>query len=119
MIYPIIPVAKPRMTRRDKRLPKRPCVARYHAFKDRVRLNKVKLPTCGAHVIFYLPIPKSRQKTVKAGNPHECRPDWDNLAKALCDAVYGEDSVIWDIRITKRWADEGAIEIITPFARIK
>ena len=43
VVYPITPVPKPRMTRRD-RWAKRPCVLRYWAFKDEVRLRRVSLP---------------------------------------------------------------------------
>lgn len=116
-IYPITPVAKCRMTRRDKWLdPPRPGVAKYRAFKDQVRAAGVKLPYFGAHVTFYIPMPRSWSKKKKKeviGRPHVIRPDFDNLIKALSDAVYDEDCMIWDVRITKRWADEGAIEIFT------
>ncbi len=117
MKYAITPVAKPRMTRRDKWLtPPRPCVAKYWAFKDQVKAAKVVLPVACAHVIFHLAIPKSCSKKKRAeliGLPHRQTPDFDNLIKALCDAIYAQDSIIWDIRISKRWAGKGFIEIIT------
>lgn len=115
--YSIIPVAKPRMTRRDKWLaPPRPSVAKYWAFKDQVREANIILPQSGTHVIFYIPMPKSWSKKKKSrfnGKPHQNTPDWDNLGKALSDAIYDQDCTIWDIRISKRWADKGFIEIIT------
>lgn len=114
-IYNIVPIAKCRMTQRDK-WKKRPCVMRYMAFKDLVALHRVKLPKSGAHVLFVLPMPKSwskQRKQIMAGQPHEQVPDWDNLGKALSDAVYRDDSAIWDIRITKVWGYEGRIEIRT------
>ena len=114
MIYEITPVPKPRQTRADKYL-KRPCVMRYRAYADEVRLRGVKLNPHGDSVIFHMPMPKSWSKDKKAkldGTGHTQRPDWDNLAKALCDAIYSDDSHIWNIRITKQWAYEGAIEIL-------
>lgn len=113
MKYPINPVAKPRMTRSD-RWKKRPATERYWHFKDDVRAWGVKLPLSGAHVIFSIPMPKSwskKRKKIYDGQPHRHRADLDNFLKALCDAVYDEDSGIWDIRVTKLWAVEGSIEI--------
>ena len=37
------------------------------------------------------------------------KPDLDNLIKAIGDAVYQNDSAIWDIHTTKRWGREGKI----------
>jgi Holliday junction resolvase RusA-like endonuclease len=106
----IIPVAKPRMTNRDKWI-KRPGVLKYRAFCDEVRL-KVKSGPPQVSVSFYMPMPQSWYKTQKArmdGQPHQVRPDLDNLIKAWCDALYPEDSVIWSIHATKFWAYKGSI----------
>ncbi len=39
--------------------------------------------------------------------PPTCKPDWDNIGKALCDALngvaYGDDASIYDAHIVKRW----------------
>ena len=43
------------------------------------------------------------------GQPHQVRPDLDNLIKAWCDALYQEDSVIWSIHATKFWSYKGSI----------
>lgn len=113
MIYDITPVPKPRMTQRDK-WAKRPSVLRYRAFCDECRLKKVDLPSCKCRVIFRLPMPQSWSKKKKKeydGKPHTQKPDWDNLAKALCDALYEDDSGIWDIATRKLWAHSGSIEI--------
>jgi len=102
------------MTQRDK-WAKRPCVERYRSFKDLIRLNKVILPTAGWHVVFHMPMPESwpsSKKAIFSGKGHIQRPDLDNLGKALFDAIYDNDSCIWDIRLTKRWAYEGSIEIV-------
>ena len=119
MRYPITPVAKPRMTQRDKRGDKRPVVARYHAFKDECRLRNVVLPVSSARVVFHIPMPKSwsgKKRIEMCGSRHQQKPDIDNLFKALADAVYLDDSNIWDIRITKRWAVIGSIDIDWPRA---
>lgn len=113
--YNITPMGKPRMTQRDK-WKQRPCVMRYRAFKDQVRALGVEVPDSGATVIFYVPMPKSWTKTKRSfldGKSHQQRPDIDNMLKALLDAVYEEDCQIWDIRVKKIWAQEGAISVIT------
>ena len=116
-VYQITPVAKCRQTQRDKWMsPPRPAVARYRAFKDKIREMGVILPESGAHVIFRLPMPKSWSKKKcreMMGKPHKQKKDVDNLLKALLDAIFIDDAHIWDIRITKKWADTGFIEIIT------
>lgn len=109
-IYRVTPVPKPRMTQRD-RWKKRPCVVRYHEFKDRVRALKLEVFS-GEHVIFIMPMPKSwSEKARKRMNltPHTARPDKDNLEKALLDALYKDDSGIWDLRVTKLWGYNGRI----------
>jgi len=46
------------------------------------------------------------------GQPHQQRPDLDNLLKALADAIYEDDCRIWNYRsISKRWGNEGLIAI--------
>ncbi len=110
----VTPVAKPRMTRRDKWLnPPRPCVAKYRAFKEECKLKKVFVHN-GYHVTFHMPVMKSWSPNVKermVGQPHTQTPDLDNLLKALLDAVFDDDSGIYDIRVSKVWAEEGSIQI--------
>ena len=109
----IDPVPKPRMTQRDK-WQKRPAVMRYREFCDQVRLAGLMVPESGGHVVFSLAMPKSWSKKKKAamiGQPHQGKPDVDNLAKALLDACLAEDQGVWDLRITKQWAATGSIEI--------
>lgn len=113
MRYQILPCPKPRMTRADK-WKQRPAVMRYRAFCDHARLLKIELPEQGAHVTFVLPMPKSwsaKKKAQMNGQPHQSKPDADNMLKALCDALHSDDSGIWDVRITKVWGYEGQIVI--------
>ena len=86
----------------------------YRAFADDVRKLKVWVPEAGARAIFTLPMPKSWSKKKREnmrGRPHRQKPDVDNLCKALLDALYTDDCVVWDIAIRKIWGDEGSIEI--------
>ncbi len=110
--YFIDPVAKPRMTQRDK-WKKRPATIRYWAFKDDVKKAGVFIPESGAHITFHMPIPKGKKPEYKEriGKPHQIKPDKDNLEKALLDAIFDEDCRIWDSRVTKVWSDVGMIEI--------
>ena len=118
MVYKITAVPKPRQTRRDVWLnPPRPGVARYRAFKDQVRVFKVKFPHHGAKVLFILPMPKSwspKKRAVMDGKPHQQTPDIDNLIKAFLDALFENDQDVWQLTAEKRWGREGGISI-TPW----
>lgn len=111
--YQITPVGKPRMTRSDK-WKQRPPVLRYRVFCDEVRLNGVTLPASGAHVVFVLPMPASwsqKKRNLMRDQPHQQKPDFDNLIKSLLDAIFDDDAHVWDARVSKIWGDEGAIII--------
>ena len=111
-IYPILPVPAPRMTRSDK-WKQRKCVMAYRHFRDKVREAGIVLPVPGK-VTFYLPMPMSwsaKKRKAMEGQPHTQRPDWDNLAKALCDALFEEDGHIWGMWVEKRWAAMPGIKI--------
>ncbi len=115
-VYPIIPIAKPRMTQRDK-WKNRPVVARYNAFKDLVRLHRIELPESGYHVIFIMPMPKSwsnKKKLKMNSKPHQQTPDKDNLEKGLLDALFKDDKHIWDGRVSKIWGVNGQIIVRVP-----
>lgn len=115
--FTVNPMGKPRMTQRDKFF-KREVTDRYWELKRQLKLQaegfKFLMPSSHIHVIFYLPMPDGWHKQRKIdsdGKPHQSRPDADNLIKALQDSLCSEDSYIWDVRITKRWAYSGSIEI--------
>ena len=111
--YDILPMAKPRMTRSDK-WNKRTCVLRYRAFADECRLRGVVVPEGGSHITFVIPMPKSwskKKKVEMSGQPHQQKPDVDNLHKALLDAVFEDDCTVWDCRVSKRWGEVGKIVI--------
>jgi Holliday junction resolvase RusA-like endonuclease len=114
MTVAVIPVAKPRMTQRDK-WAQRPAVMKYRAFKDRLKMaigfRDIPQP---CKVTFHLPMPDSwskRKRMATLGQPHLSKPDVDNLVKGLMDALYTDDAHIWSLWGEKRWAVDGRIEI--------
>ena len=112
--YFITPVPAPRMVRSDK-WAKRPCVLRYFAFRDEVKLNKITIEPYGCHITFHMPMPKSWSKKKKdkmVGKFHQQRPDLDNLEKSILDSIFDEDSHIADLRCTKVWSVDGRIVIV-------
>lgn len=103
------------MTRADK-WRKRPATKKYWDFVDLCKYYRVEFPCFGSHVTFVLPMPDSWSKKRKKnmdGKPHMNRPDLSNLLKALEDAIYKEDSVIYDVWITKLWGKDGKIVVET------
>lgn len=90
-------------------------VTRYRAFRDEVRACGVEVPEAGAWIVFWLPMPKSwskRKRAEMSGQPHQQKPDLDNLQKALLDAIYDDDCRVWSLGAEKRWADRGAIDVL-------
>ena len=106
---PVMPMGKPRMTRRDK-WAKRPCVMRYRAFCDEVRAHAKDFPEDCYRLdwIAYLPMPKSWSKAKKdkmQGELHQAKPDRDNIDKAILDALLKEDCMVAQGTLEKRWDD--------------
>ncbi len=57
-------------------------------------------------------MPKSwsqKKRTQLNGQAHQQKPDKDNLEKALLDAIFDDDSRVWDGRVTKLWGEKGQI----------
>lgn len=114
MVY-VTPMGAPRMTQRDK-WKQRPVVLRYHAYRDelRARLAGFAMPAESWWIRFYMPMPKSKSKKWKQEHneqPHQQKPDIDNLVKAFMDAMTEDDAYVHDIRASKFWSDEPRIEI--------
>lgn len=117
-LYPVTPIGKPRMTRRDQWLSgarARPAVARYRAFKDEVRARGLSLDvTRFYHVVAIIPMPpswSSKKRAQHLHEPHRTKPDKDNIEKALLDALYTDDAHAWHGCMTKVWGESGALLI--------
>ena len=113
----IDPVAKPRMTRSD-RWKKRPCVVRYRAYSNRLReaaLLQKYVPANELIMQFHIKMPVSWSKKKKEqmrNKPMQSRPDIDNLEKSILDSLFpNEDSAVWKVCASKRWADVGSVTL--------
>ncbi|HCL6099552.1 RusA family crossover junction endodeoxyribonuclease [Enterobacter cloacae subsp. cloacae] len=112
-VYNILPIGKPRMTHADK-WKKCPEVMRYWAFYDHVRLLGICMPESNSYASFILLMPKSWNKKKRAelnGQHHQGKPDLDNLMECLMEALFEDDTHIWDSRVTKLWGENGQIII--------
>jgi Holliday junction resolvase RusA-like endonuclease len=121
MIYEfkIVPIAKPRMTKRDK-WKHRPVVDHYYAFKDQIRLQAnimglKDLPGAIEGITFVIPMADTWSEVKKRKHdhaPHQQTPDLDNLNKALFDALNVQDKEIWYVgKLKKVWGRIGKIVI--------
>lgn len=110
------PVGKPTMTRRDQWLVgdlARPCVQAYRDWCDAIRAaaDRVAWPPVlqgRLLVVSYLPILPSYAKGLRLelpGQPCHVKPDEDNILKGIKDALFEEDSFIYDSRSVKYWDD--------------
>lgn len=113
----ITPVPKPRMTQRDK-WAKRPAVVRYYAFCDKLRSQWGNRRVADSITLaFYVPMPKSWSKSKRQemdGQPHQQKPDIDNLVKAFLDALCEDDSYVWNVDASKYWSSSPGIDIFEP-----
>lgn len=117
------PLGKPRMTRRDV-WKQRPCVVKYRLWCDELRrqaglLSKVTfVRPHKLYVVAYFPIPASWPKRVKdkaAGQPHACKPDIDNVAKGIMDALLEHDQNIYRLHCQKFWDDGKGARVVVTF----
>ena len=126
MTFNIIPkpTPRPRIARRGNKsiayYPKE-----YQIYKDHLKMlaelickTKYKGPL-KMEVIFYMPIPSSLSKKKKdelRGVWHIKKPDCDNLAKGVKDALegiaYDNDSQVCELMIRKIYSTEPKIEVI-------
>lgn len=112
--WDIRPTPAPRQVRSDAWNPSK-SVQRYRAFRDEVRAREVWAPEPGDLLVFLMPMPRSwsrRKRDEHDGMPHLPKPDADNLAKALLDACYGNDSHIWIFTPVKLWSSTPGLVII-------
>lgn len=117
----VTPIGKPRMTQRDKWLnPPRKAVLHYrlakqglnwYACEQKYVLQKI------INVTFVLPVSASwsnKKKQKMIGQPHEQKPDLDNLLKFFMDSLApnGGDEVVHTITARKIWGEEGKIVVV-------
>jgi Holliday junction resolvase RusA-like endonuclease len=118
--WDIDPIAKPRMTRRDVWLnPPRKPVAEYRKFANAIKILSLRdryFVSNPLSIIFVLTMPKSwsgKKCERMCGQPHESKPDLDNLIKAFKDALCENDSFVHTYGGMKKiWGYEGAIIIM-------
>jgi Holliday junction resolvase RusA-like endonuclease len=104
------PMGAPRMTRADA-WKKRPVVLRYRAYKDEIRKaceKCVETDVVTVKVAAYFSMPESwsvKKKIKNAGMLHRVKPDVDNCAKGILDAILEQDSCVADLIASKRWVE--------------
>lgn len=112
--FDVTPMGKPRMTQRDK-WQQRPVVLRYRALCDEIRAQATGFTVADALALhFTLPMPKSwskKKRLALVGQPHQSKPDVDNLVKAVLDALLPDDSRVHTVHATKTWGESGSITI--------
>lgn len=117
VVLDIAPVAKPRMTRRDKWKPS-VRAKKYFEFANRLRAKAARehyAITLPLSITFVVEVPKSWSKKKKEkylGELKDSRPDLDNYIKAFKDALCEEDSGVSHYgEMKKIWGTESKIII--------
>lgn len=108
MFIEISPVPKPRMTRRDK-WAGRKSVVNYWEYKDKIKAAMKGTEVEGRiWLMFGIKMPEYwsvRKKAAHMGQPHQSKPDIDNLVKGFLDALLDDDARIWEVHARKVWVD--------------
>ena len=98
----------------------RPCVAAYRLWADQARLKAFKSPMkklkltgpTTLRVVAYLDSGKEHRV-----GPHTVTPDADNIMKAVKDALFQNDQMVWRESIEKVWADGGLPMVIVEWSQ--
>jgi Holliday junction resolvase RusA-like endonuclease len=98
-----------RQTQAD-RWKQRPAVLAYRAWCDLARACAGVVPPaeCVEEIritAYYVP-PESwskRQRAAAIGGKMRTKPDWDNIGKAVCDALWKQDEALGDAVVKRRW----------------
>lgn len=107
------------MTRRDQ-WQQRESVVRYRKWKDAVRFCLIvaggpvegKAYRVKAHFVFEPPpslLQKSRTRALL--QPHTVKPDLDNLAKGLLDALFHADQKVVELIVTKAYGEKAHTQV--------
>lgn len=134
IILEITPETWCRVTQRDKiffRIPfdqlypsgkkRKLRIQRYNDYKVAVaaeaKRKQFELPTIGAGIIFFIPVPKSwskKKKKLHHGQFHGSTPDLKNLLQAFEDSLMTQDKgIAYYTHLGKRWvnAESGWIQV--------
>ena len=104
-------MGKPRMTQQDK-WKQRKCVLAYREYCDRVRAHGTLPEGADAFAIevtAHIAMPPSwsrKKRAAHLGRMMRQKPDWDNIGKAVCDALFKEDSMLAGGTCWKFWTDD-------------
>lgn len=116
-VVPGEPIPAPRQTARDRwGSNKRPAVQRYHDWRDAARTFIPHPPAAKdidmlAIVCAWQP-PSSwsqRKRGRSLGERKRTKPDWDNVAKTVCDALWPQDSPLGDALVLRRFAEQASV----------
>ncbi|WP_407107289.1 RusA family crossover junction endodeoxyribonuclease [Rhodococcus aetherivorans] len=111
---PIEPMGAVRVTQGSRWSPR---AKRYEEYKEAIRLHLAGKYQLGpvVELEFHITVPKSWSKKRRAeqlGQPHQSKPDIDNLVKGFMDAFGYDDSHVHTITARKTWQESGAIRIV-------
>lgn len=111
--------ARPRVTRRGTFMPKR-----YQERIGKLQFMAPPLdhlrPPLAVDVIAWRRIPKSGENRNRfSGEPCQTKPDADNIAGAVMDALFDDDSAIVDVRCRKRWGKDDKLHITISEVEVK
>jgi Holliday junction resolvase RusA-like endonuclease len=116
----IDPMPAPRLNKNSRYNPEKKLLAeRYSVYKQHIAMFARQSGLAigdEIHCVFVLAMPKSWSKTKRRtmnGQPHQQRPDGDNLYKAVLDAIMPEDKLVWSGSFKKYWGTYGHIIIST------
>lgn len=111
--YPITPVGKPRMTRADNgKSALRFCVTGLSVMKFVCSVLSCRKAVRMSPSFFRCQRAGAKRNGLSSTVNHtEAKPDFDNMVKALMDAIYENDAHIWDSRVSKLWGETGRIII--------
>lgn len=107
------PIGKPRQTRSDK-WRARPCVIAYRAWADVARMMAFRK---NRKLMLVHPTELTVKAYFESGKVHRCGPhtvkaDLDNVCKAVMDALFLNDQLIYRIHAEKYWCDGGRPRVV-------
>ena len=117
----------PRQVQSDK-WARRPCVLAYRAWCDAVRRACPVVPPAAlvgmvSIAATYTPPtswkPAARQMAMSNYRAKRSKPDCDNIAKAILDALWEQDAAIPALTVSKRWGPVDEVNVLIVLDTIK